>query len=381
MHLPVIGCALALLPALALAQSPLGILNKVDTSFTSRGSTTLPNTNYSAVFDRLDKEAYAGWGVDPLNPGMRKINGLTASLQDEIGTTPETFSLVVYTEDPVAANYPLVATPLGIVGPLPTPATTVTTAIAWTLTASFATPVLAPANADVFVGAELPQPATGTWPSDGMSCWAMYYVLVASNICDLPGASHPTAPPEEVGNGGWYVPGQPNGPTYTLNPRQWKIEPLVDGAAGVAGTITNQTTAVSSNAAPGTSCQASGLYPDAASPPLNAGRADDIAGRWFKTGAPAGAPVLFFLGFGNFGVELPMGAIMPGSSGVLCLDLLRSSMIGLGFTSASGEAFYVIGIPPAARARVAGLRLVHQAFAFDPVSGGIDANGCTRQIL
>jgi hypothetical protein len=381
MHLPMLGCALGLLPAFAAAQSPLGILNLVDTSFTSRGSTTLPNTNYSAVYDRLDKETYAGWGVDPANPGMRRITGLTGTLQDEIGTTPESFSFVVYTEDPVAPNYPLVAAPLGSVGPLPTPATTVTTAIAWTMTASFATPILAPASSDVFVGAELPQPATGTWPSDGMSCWAMYYVLVASNICDLPGAGHPTTPPEEVGNGGWYVPGQPNGPTYTLNPRQWKIEPLVDGATGVAGTITNQTTAVASNLPPGTSCQASGLYPDARNPPLNAGRVDDIASRWFETGAPAGTPVLFFLGLGNFGTEIPVGAIVPGSSGVLCLDLLRASMIGLGFTGASGEAYYVIGIPPAARASIAGIHLLHQSFALDPVTGVINANGCTRQIL
>ena len=369
-------------PLLVLASAPaqdfLGIMNRTDTSFTSRGSATVPNSNPSVAFDRIDKETYAGWGFDPLNPGMRQIIGLHAWLQDQIGTTPETFQFVVYPEDPASLNFPNVAAPIGTTGPIPTPPTTATGAIAWEFTANFATPLLVPATSDTFVGVILPTPATGTWPADGMSCWALYYVSVTSGISDLPGASHPTLQPEN-GNGGWYVPSLPSGPTYTVTPRQWKIEPIVPGAAGVAGTITNQTTAPSSNVAPGTSSQGSGLYPDAQNPPLNAGRVDDIAGRWFKSNTPDNTPVFFLMSLGAFGPEIPVNSILPGSTGVTCIDLATNTVLGISFTTA-GEAFLTISIPAGARSIVAGLVLVHQAAAIN-ATGGIDANGCTRQIL
>jgi hypothetical protein len=373
------------LAASASAQDFLGIMNRTDTSFTSRGSTTIPNTNPSQVLERLDKEHYAGWGVSPANPGMRAIVGMHAWLQDQIGTTPETFGFVVYTENLAAPNYADVTTPLGSVGPLPTPANAVTGAIAFEVTASFATPVLAPASGDVFVAVDLPQPVVGgPWPADGMSCHALYYVGVGgtgpATYFDLAGASLPTTPPEQAGNGSWYVPSPATGPLYTVTPRQWKVEPIVNGAAGVAGTITNQISLPSSSTAPGTSSQGSGLHPDAANPPLNAGRTDDLAGRWIRTGTPTNTPVFFLMDLGTFGTEIPVSAFLAGSTGVLCLNPASMVVVGLTFTVGS-EAFLQITIPTAARARVAGLNVLHQAAALNVVTATADANGCTRQIL
>ncbi len=363
-----------------LGQDVLGILNNTDTSFTSRGSTALPNTNPSTAYLRIDADHYAGWGVNPATPGMREIVGLYAVLQDQIGTTPETFDILVYGEDPAAANYPLAITPLATAGPFPTPASTATGAVAWVLTANFTTPVLAPAGQDVFVAVGLPQPATGTWPTDGMSCHALYFVNVTSGFFDLPGFAHPTSPPEQAGNGGWYVPSLPSGPLYTVTPRMWKIQPLVNGATGVAGTITNQTTATQSNLPPGTASMASGLHPDAQNPPLNAGRADDISGRWFKTGTPDGTPVFFLMDFGTFGPELPVSVFLPGSTGVACLNLGTMTTLGINFT-VGGQAFQVLTIPANSRGILAGISVLHQAAGFDPVSGTAMVNGCTRQVL
>ncbi|GAB4142391.1 MAG: hypothetical protein Fur0037_09590 [Planctomycetota bacterium] len=385
MHAPALGLAAAFCVAASLsAQDYLGLLNRTDTSYTSRGSTTIPNQNPSQVFGRMDHETYESWGYDPANPGMHRITGMHAYLQDQVGTTPETYSFLIYTEDASAPNFPDVTAPLGSVGPLPTPASSATGAVAWSLVASFATPILAPSTADVFLAVGLPQPASGVWPADGMSCHALYYVTTASGVFDLPGASHPTAPPEEVGNGGWYVPNPPTGPippTYTVTARQWKIEPIVLGATGLAGAITNQTSAALSNTAPGTSSQSSGLYPDAQNPPLNAGRVDDIANRWFMTSAGAGTPVLFFMGLGGFGPEIPLNAMVPGSTGAVCLNMGFMSLLGFGLTSTTGEAYQVIAIPAPARSTIAGLAILHQAVGLNVATGGLDANGCTRQIL
>jgi len=374
-----------LVPVAANAQSNLGIMNRTDTSFTSRGSVTTPNVNPSQVLGRIDKEYYAGWGVDPLNPGMRAIRGLHFFIQDQIGNTPDNYGILVCTEG-ATPNFPDVTAPLATAGPFAIPPSTVTTAVAWEVTANFTTPVLAPATGDVFVGIDLPQPVVGgPWPADGPSVHAQYYVPVTSGgvvgLSDLPGSAHPTTPPEEVGNGCWYVPSLPAGPTYTITPRMWKVEPVVDGAAGVAGTITNQTTAPLSNLAPGTSSMGSGRHPDSRNPPLNAGRVDDVAGRWFKAGTTDGSLVFFLMDFGTFsGVEIPVSSLLAGSTGVLCLN--PSSMVVVSIVpTLTGEAFQTITIPAGARLQIAGTSVMHQSAALNATTGGVDANGCSRQVF
>lgn len=370
--------ACGVLAATSPSQDVLGLLNRTDTSFTSRGSSTPPNTNPSFAFVRIDHENYAGWGIDAANPGMHSIQGLRVVLQDQIANTPETFGILVYGEDAAAPDFPDIATPLGTAGPVPTPASAATTAIVWDLRASFTTPILAPTGADVFPAVDLPQPVGNVWPNDGLSVHALYYVMVTSGTFDLPGAAHPTA--SQAGNGGYHVPVAMIGPTYTITPRQWKIEPIVGGAVGVAGTITNQTvSAPLSTAAPGTSSMASGLHPDARNPPLNPGRADDVASRWFRTGTPNNTPVLFLLDIGSFGIPIPVSALVPGSTGTTCLNIASAQVTGIVFT-VSGEAILPITIPAGVRPFLAGIPLLHQAAAFN-AAGGVDANGCTRQVF
>lgn len=380
MHLPIACSTLVLLCAAAApAQDLLGTLNRTDTSFTSRGSAGVPNTNPSVAFNRLDHEYYAGWGYDPANPGMRRIVGMQVFLQDQIGNTPETFDALIYGEDPAGPDYPNVNAPLGAVLGIPTPPTTITTAFPFSMNITFATPVLAPAAADVFVAVGLPQPVGTTWPNDGLSVHAFYYIGVTSGFFDLPGAAHPPTSMATASNGGWYVANPLNPPTYTATPRQWKMDLIVGGATGVAGTITNQTSAPLSNFAPGTSSQASGLHPDAANPPLNPGRADDVCGRWYRSSAPNGTPVLFLLDLGTFFPEIPVASLLPGSTGVACLNPATLALLGIAFTNA-GEAFYPILLPASSRGILPGMSIVHQAVALTP-TGAADAGPCTRQVF
>ncbi len=376
---PLVLAALAplALTTVAAAQSELGVLLNTGVSFTSRGSNSSPNTNPSVAFVRLDSDRYAGWGVDASSPGMRTVTGITGTIQDQIGNTPETYDLLVYTEDPANLDYPLVTAPQGMAGPFPTPASTATGAIAFGYSMNFATPMTTPANADVFLGIGLPQPTGTTWPNDGLSCHAMYYVFQPpATSYDLAGPAQPSGPPGE-GQSGYYVPSSTLGPTYTTTSRQWMIEAIVPGAAGVACTVTNQTSAVASNAPPGMAGGGSGLYPDAANPPLNPGRMDDIVSRWFMAGMPDNSAVFFFASFQPIAPDIPLSLFVPGE-GAVCIDTTSFSQIALGFTS-GGEATFAWNFSPTARTLIGGLSIVHQSIGIDPATSMAYANGCTRQ--
>jgi len=354
----------------------MGLLNRTDTSFTSRGSTTGPNTNPSFAFVRIDQEHYGGWGIDPANLGMRSIQGVHVFLQDQIGSTPETFGVTIYGEDPAAPDFPEITTPFGSMTGVPV-AGTAAGAQVFDVLVTFATPMQVPVGMDVFPAIELPQPAGNTWPADGLSVHALYYGSTTSGLFDEPGASHPTA--SVYGNSGYHVPVLSVGPTYTTTPRQWKIEPILLGATGVACTITNQVSAPLSNTAPGSSSMASGLHPDATNPPLNMGRVDDIANRWYRSSATDGTLVLFFIDLGPLGLEIPANLLVPRSTGVACLNTVTAEFVGIGFTLA-GEASHVIQIPAAVRSGLAGLSVSHQAAALN-AAGGVDLSICTRQVF
>lgn len=358
-------------------QDVMGLLNNTDTSFTSRGSATGPNTNPSFAFVRIDQEHYGGWGYDPANPGQRAIQGIRVVLQDQIGSTPETFGVLIYGEDPAQPDYPDISTSLGGVSGVPVTGTAAGAQVSDVLV-TFATPILVPAGTDVYPAVDLPQPTGAVWPTDGLSVHALYYGATTSGTFDAPGGSHPTA--TQYGNSGYHVPAIPQAATYTTTPRQWKIEPILAGATGVAGTVTNQTSAPQSNTAPGSSSMASGLHPDAVSPPLNAGRVDDISNRWFRSSAADGTVVLFFFDLGPLGLELPGNLLVPGSTGLACLNTTSAEFVGIGLTLA-GEASYTIPIPAGVRPILGGLSVSHQAAALNAAGGGVDLGICTRQVL
>ncbi len=365
--------ATSLLLGTVVAQTPLGTYNNVTTTYTSRGGAAGANTGApTEVFTRIDASHYAGFGANPASPGMREIVGAQFVAQDQIGTTPETFTVLCYGEDPAAPNFPLVSAPLATVGPFATPASTATGAVAWIFSINYTTPVLAPAGQDVFLAVSFPQPATGTWPTDGMS---MHATAAATEPA---GFSYSSTPAEVGSYSGYHLPAVPT--LAYSSPRQFNIDPIVNGAAGVAGTIHNIATAVPGNTPPGTSSMFAGLFPDAQNPPLNVGRVDDVAFRWVMANTPDNTPVFFLADFGTFGSEFPLSAFLTGSQGVTCLNLGTMATVGLNFT-VGGSTFNVITIPSSARGIVAGMQFLQQAAALDLATNVAVANGCTRQIL
>ena len=101
---------------------------------------------------------------------------------------------------------------------------------------------------------------------------------------------------------------------------------------------------------------------------------------YFRTGS-AGNPIVFFVDFGAFPVvEVPLGAIFPGSTGAICLNPtffdVSTQLIG-----ASNEAWNTIAFPAAVRPLAAGLSLIHQALELNAATGNLILSPASRQQL
>jgi hypothetical protein len=371
--LPVVSLSLLAVPA--LAQDNFGVLRNVGVTYTSRGGAAAANTNPSVQFCRFDVDRYAGWGVNPANPGNREITGLHFFIQDQDLATQDSFSLVAYTEDPANLGYPNVAAPLATTGNFVLPIGT--GAGAYNLTANFANPVSVPSNADLYVGVSQ-NTAWATGTTDGCSIWATSGNGTAATT-DRPGASAPTTAPDNT-YGGYFVPS-----TLVVaysSSRQFHIEPIIATAAGVASALHYADTLhPAANTAPGTSCMFSAQFPDGANPPLNAGRADDLGMTFVKTGIPDGSLVFWLVEVGSSFApfEIPVSNFLAGSSGVLCLNLGNYQTVGFSVT-ASGVATNVLVFPGSARTSLAGLPLMQQAAALDLTTFLITAGPCSLSV-
>lgn len=378
------------------AQNRMGTFDNTGTTYATRGGAAAANTNPADLFVRLDKEKYAGFTTG-LTPGTREITGLNFVMQDQNLATQEPFNLIVYTESATTPNFPDVTTPVGLSGAFGLPIGT--GGGAYNASANFATPLSAPAAGDVFVGLRFTTPWTisGGQVTDGPSVWEIRGVVVTATGAsyDLPGPGRPSAPPEEGTFGGIYVPTTttgPVGPAYPITaPTMYKISPVLPIAGGCATAVTNQANHVESTSASvagftvqapgaGTACMMSGLHPDSANPPLNGGRADDIGAIYVNTAAnvPTGSPVFFLIDLGTFGPEIPVSAFIPGSTGVVCLNLgtaqtLAITLMGSGFTS------HVATFPASARSLLSGISWLRQTVGFNVTTGQAHAGPCTRQ--
>lgn len=377
------ACGVAALAAASLsAQQFVGFTFNTSVGATSRGSV---GTAAGEVIGRFDADDYAGWANDPSNPQQRLISSISTTVQDQDAVaTPEVFDVKIYTEDPANANFPLISGGVtavtGVAGP-PAPSSGTIAAAFRSLT--FATPVPVPVGRDVFVGFAMPAAA---WSTDGLSFHInLGYAPSASFLTwDEPGpAMQPlvttgTVPPSNS-YGLNYIPTAAT-PLFYSARRQIIIDIATGGAGGVVTAVTNQTNYTISNTAPGTASFMSGLHPDAVNPPFTAGRADDIGYRLNDTTLPDNSLVFFLVTLGTFGPEVPLAGLVPGSTGVACLNPAFTSSLGIGMTT-TGSASMVVAIPAAARSIIAGWPLLQQAIAYNITTGTLHAGACGRQLF
>lgn len=374
--LPIVS--LSLLAAPVLAQDNFGVLRNLGVTFTSRGGGTA-NSNPAVMFCRFDVDRYAGWGVNPANPGNREITGLHFLIQDQDLATVDTWSLVAYSNDAANPGFPDAAAPLATTGNFALPAGTGIGA--YNVTANFTNPVSVPANADLYVGISQNQPWTivSGAVTDGCSIWATTGNGTAATT-DLPGNSAPQSAPDNT-YGGSYVPSSLT--VAYAGSRQFHIEPIIATAAGTASALHYADALhAAANTSPGTTCMFSAQYPDGANPPRNAGRADDLGMTFVKTGMPDGSLVFWLIEIGGAfaATEIPIANFLPGSTGVLCLNLGNYQTVGFSTTTA-GVASNVMVFPATSRNALAGLPLMQQAAALDIGTFLVAAGPCSLSVF
>lgn len=381
-HILIAGCVLAVAAANASAQQFVGFAFNTSVGATSRGSV---GTNAGEIIARIDADDYAGWANDPANPAQRLISAVSFTVQDQDAfNTAELFDLKIYGEDPANPGYPLLSSGVtavtGIAGPTSTVNTTLIVAAFHSVT--FATPVPVPVGQDAFVSFAVPAAA---WSTDGLSFHInLGYAPSASFLVwDEPGAQmQPLVTTGITPDDSYalnYIPTATPALFYSAR-RQITVDIATGGAGGCVTAITNQANYTISNAAPGTASFMSGLHPDATNPPYTAGRADDIGYRFNDASLPDNSVVFFLATLGTFGPELSLASIVPGSTGVGCLNPAFVTPLGVGLT-ATGTSTLTTTIPAGARAMISGFPLLQQAIGYNSTNGTLHAGPCGRQLF
>lgn len=363
--------AVAVATSSLVAQNNLSSFLNMGVTFTSRnGANFVPAT----IYTRINKDNFAGWGVDVTQPGFRVFTGLRFDIQDQDLATQDTYQLTAFTES-TTPRVPNTGAPLATTGNFTLPVGT--GAGAFLVSANFATPVAAPANADVFVGVS----TTLGWANpitDGLSIWATSGAA-SSALRDEAGFGEPVGAPNNTYSGSYIASTLTH--AFAVQ-RQSHIEPIFASPAGVASALHyNDPVHANANVFPGTTCMHSGLNPDSQSPSRIATRADDVGMTFRHTGIPDNSVVFFLADISPaFGPEFPLAGFLPGSFGAMCVNQASVQMIALGFTL-GGTASNVITFGASTRSFIAGLPLIQQAVALDPATNIGYASPCTKQTL
>jgi hypothetical protein len=321
------------------------------------------------LLQRFANHDMTGFGVEAAHPNMHVIHGIVVHMRDFGTSIPNGLvDITLYTEDPNRPAYPDLQNPLGGRTGVQPPIVVLTY-----LQVPFSTPILAPQGRDLFVGIRVP---AFTDQFGGVRL-ALITSSTTASLHDRAGPGMPTSPPEA---NSYRLFRNLNTDAMHYEARgQYQIDLLTRSPSGFAATITNQGSYPISNHPPGVSTLLSGLHPDAASPPLHAGRADRVSFFYHDFVLPVGSPVFFLAAFANFGPIVPLANYAAGSVGGHCLDQTQSFVLGFAPTNASFECWHTTNIPNPVRPLLRGISWSQQAIGLDPASGAMRGTQCVMQ--
>ena len=215
--------------ALAQVANPVGFSAHLNASNADRLGA---NTITADVLQHFDDRHYRDWMLDPADPtgATFRCRAIRFQIQDQVGTTPESVSVVAYPEHPTQANQPDAGAPWFRTGPIALPPSGVNGPVAYLLTVTLPTTLPALPKGDVWIGVGL-APATGTfWSLDGTS-------LAVANETN-PGRAIATLPNNQVACFLPVIQGVPTGPAVypssTANGRrQLWLEVIAETTGGV----------------------------------------------------------------------------------------------------------------------------------------------------
>lgn len=320
------------------------------------------------LVQRFDADMIRGFGVEAAYPGQQVVRGVSIHGRDFGGSVPNGLvDVTLYTEDPANPDYPLLTQPLGSVTGV------ALQSFPFALTyVYFTPPVLAPVGGDLFVGVKV----NATTSQIGGARLNLLPGIVSSSLpYDLAGAGMPTSPPS-ANSSRLFRDLTTNAMTYQSR-GQYMIELLTTAPGGFPATLSNQTSI--SNPPPGATTMMSGLYPDAASPPLNANRVDDVGFVYVDPVLAIGSPVAFIASFADFGPVVALDTLVPGSVGGLCLEPSALFPLAVATLSTGHDAWVQTTIAPAVRPALHGQFWTQQAIGFDLTTGVLRGTLCGKQ--
>ena len=370
LHAPFAGALCLLLCSPDLSAQALQLAGPMlrTTSVTyTRGPAGL---NAGELLQKFAAGDLTGFGIDGAFPGFQVLRGVTMPMRDFGSSVPNSrFDVAVYTESTTQPGYPDLLQPLALV----TGASVDPNMFAST-TVLFPTPALAPIGRSIFVGIRLPATTSGL----GGVRLTLISSSTAGSTFDLAGPGLPTTPVEE-NSYRLYRDLVTNTVTYSAR-GQYQMDLLTTSPSGMPAARTNQLSYPVSQIPPGSTTMLSGLHPDAASPPLQAGRADELAFVYGDYVLAPGSLVLFLGAFADFGPVVPLTQYAAGSLGGTCLD--QPSTFVLGFVphgTQGSQTWFVTTIPTVARTTLRGLAWTQQAIGFDAGNGSLRGSLCGKQ--
>lgn len=349
------------------AQTPAvclkGFYQRVSTGATSRGSN---GTSAGKMLTRIDHESHRAWGIDKPDKRKHFIWGLQVVVQDQNLSTNESFTLQGHGEDPQDPNFPDPDDNFLNTDPIQLPPGSGTGA--FLITTNFETPVQADNREDVFLGIGVA--ANSGWATDGVSLHINlgFQPSASFTVFDRGGAALGNTAPGNTYGYSWVT----GSDALANSPRQYRIDALVATGCGNATGITNQTSYTIS-ASPGTSSMFSGLNPDAADPPQNSGRKDDI-GYLVTNEEWAEKPVAFLLSHAFLPADAPIGR-GPGVWSIFPVGMI---VVEVKLASAAGTASTVISFSDAMRKNLPDA-VVWQCFCLNMKRGRLWAGGAVKQ--
>jgi hypothetical protein len=244
--------------------------------------------------------------------------------------------------------------------------------LAYTLVV-FPVPVLVPAGRDLFVGVRI------NATSSQIAGTRLNYLpgVVSAVTHDLPGAGLPTTP--AAANSFRLLRDLvTNELTYQAR-GQYMMDLLTRSPGGCPTALTNQANYTISGSPPGATTLMSGLHPDAASPPVNTNREDDVGFAYTDPGLAAGMPVAFTASFAGFGPIVPLATLVPGSVGGCCIGSSTSTVLGIAVLDEQHFAYLNTTVPDFMRPMLRGTSWVQQAFGLDTSAVVLRGSQCGRQ--
>ena len=357
-------CLLGITAACAAQMFPAGTSLAASSVLFTRGGAGLGE---GELIQRFDADDWRGFGVGPNYQGFQEVLGVRLAGRDfGSNTINGLVDVYVYGEDAANPNFPDLTAPLAQQANVALPSLFGATAVL------FASPALLPTGQDLFVGVRV-KPTSSNF---GGARLAMLPGYAAGSNYDLAGAGMPTTP--AVHNSYRMFRNLTSNALTPESRGQYMIELFTSTPSGAPTARTNQANFIQSTAPTGSTSMMSGLHPDAASPPHNAGRADEIGFLYGDSSITAQSPVAFLAAFADFGSNVPLANAIPGSLGGICLDSAAMFPLGIGFVF-NNRAWYGTPLPPAARAVLSGQFWTQQAVALDTTTGTLRGTQCGKQ--